>query len=113
MFKNYYGPTLKAFAALIISGPIVEPRLGLADTKPFTDRATAANLAQFLEGSFQTIALLAAGQTYRGLDEVGVDVYAGLLARVPGIKLGRVIGGQVVWAEKPAPVPQPVQQTIF
>lgn len=86
-----------AFARLIISGPMVEPSLAPDAVDRFSDRYGAASMMPGLSGSFATIAALAQSDHYTGLDYVGIGVYRRLLATVPGMRLGTVRNGAVVW----------------
>lgn len=94
-----------AFTRLVLAGPMVDPKLPADGVDRFANRATAAAMAPALVGAFGTIAALASTPSYGGLDTVGVGVFRALLATVPGIKLGTVIGGVIRWdldADQPA-----------
>jgi hypothetical protein len=88
-----------AFAALVISGPMVAPELAPGTVRRFGDRETAARMAGpgGLTGAFKTLALAAQDPSYGGLDYVAPDVYVTLLRRVPGMRLGTAQAGAVVW----------------
>lgn len=87
----------EAFTHLVLSGPMCDPELAPGTVNRFTDQTTAARMAPWLGGAFQQIAAAAQDPEYGGLDYVAVDVYRTLLAKVPGIKLGTVRAGVVVW----------------
>lgn len=96
------GADERAFTRLIISGPMVDPALPLMGVSKFVAdlRETAGRMAPALTGAFQTLAQTAADDpTYSGLDTVGVGVYRGLLATVPGIRLGTVRDGAIDWTD--------------
>jgi hypothetical protein len=86
-----------AFIDFVYSGPMVNPALDPAEVDTFSDRYTAGRMAPHLDGAFSTIATLATAPTYRGLDSVGVAVYRSLLEQVPGVKIGTVRNGAIVW----------------
>jgi len=89
----------ETFARLIISGPMVDPRLAPDAGAPLDEetREAAARLAPALGGTFGRLAAAAATGRYRGLDSVGIAVYRQLLATVPGIRIGTVRDGALVW----------------
>jgi hypothetical protein len=89
----------RAFIALIMGGPMVDCRLPPSGERRFgeEDRAAAKRMAPGLEGAYQTLAERAQDPAYGGLDSVGVGIYEALLCAVPGIKIGHVRGGEVVW----------------
>jgi len=92
----------RAFTAFILSGPMVDPKLQPGEIARFTDQAAAARMAPLMSGGFKTLATRAAtDRDFHGLDSVSVSVYRGLLAAVPGMKLGTVQGGVIVWDEQP------------
>ena len=88
-----------AFMHLVISGPMVKPSLQPDETDRFGDseRETALMMSPALGGAFKTYALAAQYEEFTGLDYVGVGVYEALLRKVPGIKIGHVHNGSVVW----------------
>ena len=54
-------------------------------------------MAPVLQGEFKTLAALSQSRAYTGLDYVGVGIYKDLLRKVPGMKIGHVLNGKVVW----------------
>jgi len=101
-----------AFTRLVLAGPMVDPALPAEGVSRFMDRQTAAAMAPGLVGAFGTIAAMAASPAYGGLDTVGVGVFRGLLATVPGIKLGTVIGGVIRWDLDPDQPALPGAETV-
>jgi len=88
------------FVRLIVSGPMIDVDLPPNTVDRFTDRdrETIKNMLPGLSGGFEKIAKRAIDdETYGGLDTVSIDVYERLLRRLPGIKIGRVVKGKVVW----------------
>lgn len=90
-----------AFASLVISGPMVDTRLNPGEIKPFGEANKRAALGMLgpggLSGSFATLAVMAISGL-GSLDSVAPDVYIQLLReKVPGVRIGRVEGGRVVW----------------
>jgi hypothetical protein len=88
-----------AFTRFIISGPMVDPKLPAGGV----DRGTLAAMVPGLE-AFLGLGVAALDPAYSGLDNVAVDVYRELLRAIPGIKLGTITGGVVVWESTPDPV---------
>ena len=88
-----------AFVRHVLSGPMVDPTLGDYEDDKFTDadRKALDRMMPGLEGGFKTIAALAQSPTYGGMDKVGVGIYEALLAKIPGIKIGRVKNGVIEW----------------
>jgi hypothetical protein len=62
-------------------------------------RETAAFMAPALGGAYQTLAIMAQSRQYSGLDSVGVGIYRELLRAIPGIKIGTVRDGAIVWEQ--------------
>jgi len=89
----------KAFIALVMSGPMVNPALPPDGVDRFSkaDRDNALRMAPALSGGYQTLAVLAQSDKFTGLDRVGVAVYESLLRTVPGVKIGKVVKGAVRW----------------
>lgn len=56
-----------------------------------------AHMAPALGGGYKTLALAAQDDKFTGLDCVGVAVYERLLRKVPGVKIGKVSNGAVIW----------------
>lgn len=88
-----------AFTRFVLSGPMVDPSLPPDGDDKFTDedRAAAARMLPALGGAFKTLAAWSQSPTYGGMDKVGVGIYEKLLSEIPGVKLGRVVNGKVVW----------------
>ena len=88
-----------AFTHLVIAGPMVDPDLPPGGVRRFGDQDAAARMCGpgGLTGAFKTIATLAQDASYSGLDYVACDVYETLLRAVPGMKIGHVHNGTVVW----------------
>ena len=91
----------QAFVTLVMRGPMCKTSLAPDAISPFTggDRKAALEMIPFLGGGFRTYALAAQDETFSGLDQVGVGVYEGLLRKVPGVRIGRVVGGEIAWDE--------------
>jgi hypothetical protein len=88
-----------AFVRLVLSGPMVDPALPPdgVDSCSAGLRHAMLEMAPALGGAFQTYALAAQDEKFRGLDRVGTGVYEALLRTVPGVKIGRVVAGEIVW----------------
>jgi hypothetical protein len=93
------GTDFNTFAKLVISGPMVKFTLPAGQVERFSDedRAAARRMLPGLSGGFDTVATLAQSITYCGLDYVALDVYEALLRAVPGMKVGHVVKGKIVW----------------
>lgn len=89
----------EAFAHMVISGPMLDPSLPSDGVNSFSssDRRVALEMSPVLGGAFKTYALLAQYEKFSGLDCVGIGVFEGLLCKIPGIKIGHVYNGEVVW----------------
>ena len=88
------------FVRLIVSGPMIDVDLPPNTVDKFTerDREAAKRMLPGLSGGFEVIAKLAIDkEKYSGLDSVSLDVYEKLLRQLPGMKIGRVVHGKVVW----------------
>jgi hypothetical protein len=88
------------FAKLIIAGPMVDVDLPENTVDRFTceDRLTAKAMLPGFSGGFEKLAELAIeNENFRGLDKVSIDVFERLLRQLPGMKIGRVVRGQVQW----------------
>jgi len=84
------------YTHFILRGPIVDTRLapGMVDT--FKETKALTEMLPGLQDGFRTLALASlAGVS--SLDRVSVDVYEKLLRAIPGVKIGKVEGGSVVW----------------
>jgi hypothetical protein len=88
-----------AFTRHVMGGPMVNPALAPNEVDSFTkaDRDTALRMAPALGGGFKTLAVIAQSEKFTGLDRVGVGVYEGLLRKVPGVRIGKVVKGKVEW----------------
>ena len=88
-----------AFIDFVVSGPMVDPKLSPDGVRRFgeTERRPAARMLVGLQGAYAVMAAAAQDERYGGLDSVGVGVYERLLRGVPGVKIGHVRGGKVVW----------------
>lgn len=90
-----------AFASLIISGPMVDARLSAGEIKPFGEKEKRAALGMLgpggLSGGYETLVAMAIAGL-GSLDSVAPDVYIQLLReKVPGVRIGRVEEGRVIW----------------
>lgn len=87
------------FTDFVCSGPMCDPYLENGKVHSFSkeDRKTALIMAPALSGGFQTYALLAQDEKFSGLDYVAIDIYEALLRKIPGIRLGKVNDGNVIW----------------
>ena len=90
-----------AFIKYVVSGPVVGYDLpaGSVDKFSLDDRKAMSLMSPGLSGGFETIATIALDTKYTGLDRVSLDVYEVLLRAVPGMKVGHVKNGKVVWEE--------------
>jgi hypothetical protein len=88
-----------AFIKHVLSGPMLSHSLHPDADDKFTDadRKAAARMMPALGGGFKTLAALSQSESYSGLDRVGIGIYERLLLQIPGIKIGRVVTGRVVW----------------
>lgn len=88
------------FAKLIIAGPMVDVDLPENTVDRFTceDRLTAKAMLPGFSGGFEKLAKMAIeNENFRGLDKVSIDVFERLLRQLPGMKIGRVVRGKVIW----------------
>lgn len=88
------------FVRFIVNGPMIDVDLPPNSVDKFTerDRQTAKNMLPGLSGGFEKIAKrVIDDENYGGLDTVSIDVYERLLCRLPGIKIGHVVKGAVIW----------------
>lgn len=87
-----------AFVKMTIAGPMLKLSLAAGQVQKFgeLEREAMVRMAPGLGGSALTIAAMAVcGLT--SLDFVALDIYEGLLRNVPGMKVGHVRDGRVVW----------------
>jgi hypothetical protein len=86
------------FVRHVINGPILSLELAPDAYERFSERHALSLVADGLGGGFQALAAKAlADETWTGFDRVGVGIFEGLLRRIPGMRLGRVHGGEVTW----------------
>lgn len=92
---------MRAFTRLVIDGPLADPKLGLGEFSKFgkEHREAMARIKPLLSDGFKTLAKLAENEEYSGLDSVGLGIYKELLRKVPGIRIGHVLNGKVVWEQ--------------
>lgn len=88
-----------AFVEFVVNGPMVQPTLPPDAVFSFDGKArqSLAHMAPALGGGYRALALAAQDEKYTGLDRVGVAVFERLLRKVPGIKIGKVHNGAVIW----------------
>mgnify|MGYP001589621265 CR=1 FL=1 len=88
-----------AYIDLVLRGPMLDCALPPDGVSKFSleGRQAARRMLDGLQGAFATYATLAQDEKFTGLDYVGLGIYEALLRRVPGIKIGRVRGGKVIW----------------
>lgn len=89
-----------AYVRHVMAGPMLDPSLPPDGVKKFGEDLadTAAHMLPGLSGGFAVLAAAAQSPSYGGLDSVGVGVFERLLRAIPGVKIGHVQGGVVVWA---------------
>jgi hypothetical protein len=87
------------FTRHVVCGPLVGCDLDPEAVDRFNDddRAALASMAPGLGGQFVAIAKLATIPSYGGLDKVGLGIYEKLLRSIPGVRMGKVVGGKAVW----------------
>lgn len=88
----------------VYRGPMCDPTLPPDGFKRFSDdlRHVALRMSPGLGGAFKTFALLAQDEKFSGLDYVGAGLYEALIrAALPGVRVGHVVSGKVVWDEAP------------
>ena len=88
------------FAQFICHGPMVGVDLPENTVDRFTaqDREAAKRMLPGLSGGFETLAKVAIEhESYCGLDKVSLDVYEKMLRKLPGMRIGHVIDGAVIW----------------
>jgi len=88
-----------AFVSLVMNGPMVNPAIPPDAVHAFDQRGreSLARMAPALGGGYKTLAIAAQDDKFTGLDSVGVAVYERLLRKVPGVKIGKVSNGAVIW----------------
>ncbi len=89
------------FEVMVLSGPMFDPKLPPDGVDRFTkdDRAAMARMMPGLGGGFKDLAKAGMRETFCGFDKVGSKIYEEILSAVPGVRIGHVHGGQVVWKE--------------
>jgi hypothetical protein len=61
-------------------------------------RKAAKRMLPGLSGGFETLAKVAIeNERYCGLDKVSLDIYEKMLRKLPGMKIGHIINGEVSW----------------
>lgn len=89
------------FITSVIVGPMVKTSLPPNKVERFSveDRECALDMVTVggLSGGFRTYALMAQSEMFSGLDYVGVGVFEGLLRRIPGMRIGHYVEGEVIW----------------
>jgi len=96
------GADYDAFAELVVSGPMLDLRLGPDEIDRFSikGKETLESMMPGLGGGFKTLAHMALvdGQKmFSSFDMVGLNVFLGMVREVPGIKVGKVVDHKVVW----------------
>ena len=91
-----------AFTLFVYNGPMPDPAWAPDAVRRLSDstRERAARMIPGMSGGFEALATAAQDPTYTGLDFVGLGVYEGLLRKIPGIKIGHVRDGAVVWSNE-------------
>lgn len=89
------------FVTVVLRGPMFDPKLPPDGVNRFSqkDREAMARMMPGLGGGFKTVAKAAMEEGYCGLDQVGVNVFESILRTVPGVRIGHVREGVVVWEE--------------
>lgn len=88
------------FIKFVINGPICDPELPPGSNEQFrTDLLDSAKRMLPMMGGIWKSYLTKAinNPNYRGLDRVSPDVYIGLLKSILGMKVGHIIGGEIIW----------------
>lgn len=94
-----YEADMGSFVQFIMNSPIADPSLGPGEINKFDskDKACLLGMLPGLEGSFKSLAVMTLADI-GSMDLVAVDVYLTMLReKVPGVKIGQVQSGQVVW----------------
>lgn len=86
------------FSHWVIAGPMVDVRLSAGETSRVDKRTMSGMMGEGgLQGAFATVASLSLAG-FNSLDYVSVDIYLALLKdRCPGVKVGKVVKGEIVW----------------
>lgn len=90
----------RAFIKHVLEGPMLDTKLPLGSEDRIDDafRERAAKMLKGLGGGFKTLVARAIiDKGYTGLDSVSIDIYEYILRTIPGIKIGHVKDGKVVW----------------
>jgi hypothetical protein len=94
------GGTLEGYAAEAVEGCLVYDAEG-ADADAFIDHVYKGPMVDVdLPAGCMRKALSDKVESFTGassIDHVALDVFEGLLRKIPGIKFGRVVKGRVVW----------------
>lgn len=87
-----------AFIKYVYCAPILDLALKPNEVRHFQDHKVLTAILPALGGAFETIGQIGLNNI-GSIDSVGIDVMRALLAKIPGIRLGIVISGRVVWQE--------------
>jgi hypothetical protein len=89
------------FEIMVVSGPMFDPRLPPDGVDRFTkgDRSVMIRMMPGFEGGFKDLAEAALSETYCGFDKVGSGIYESIISAIPGVRVGHVREGKVVWKE--------------
>lgn len=97
--EHLQGDQLEAFVSFVMRGPMVKTSLGAGQIHRFSqqDKETLLGMLPALGGELQAIGV-AVLANISSLDYVSVDVYVQMLReQVPGIKVGKVVNGRIIW----------------
>lgn len=94
------GLSASRYYQFVVNGPMPDSSLAPDEGQRFSDstRERAARMIPGMSGAFEALASAAQDPAYTGLDRVGLNIYESLLRKIPGIKIGHVRSGVVVWA---------------
>ena len=89
----------EAFIRQVCNGPMCDPSLPPDGIKRFSQelRESARSMMPGLGGAFKALAGAAQEEDFTGLDYVGLAVYENILRAIPGIKIGHVYHGEILW----------------
>jgi len=88
------------FVQFVLNGPTPDPSLAPDAVRRLSDetRKAAERMLPGMSGAFASLAAAAQDPTHTGLDSVGLGVYERELRKIPGMKIGHVRDGVVVWS---------------
>lgn len=92
-----------AFVEWVVRGPMLDCSLPNDTIDRFGDHKTLAHMLPALGGAYQTLGIMALtdkanDKRLGSFDMLSLDLYVGLFkASVPGVKWGKVVGGNVMW----------------